>query len=126
MSEGARFLRQIHPNWMHDEKPASNAFLPSPKDQDKLSGYDGEKVTPEASHYHYTHTIGLKSSAVFGLAPRECSHTGRSIVPSPQPENPHHVHLDFAELHSKGAKKRVATQLRDFAVQRGVLFTGSG
>lgn len=108
---------------MKEGKPASIAFLPSAKDEDKLSGYDGGKVSPGDSHRHFTGTLGFQSAAVFGLAEEECVELDLPIVPSPLENHPHHVHLDFSPVPSKGAKRGLAKKLRDFAHRRGVLYS---
>ncbi|OQC41352.1 MAG: hypothetical protein BWX66_00754 [Deltaproteobacteria bacterium ADurb.Bin058] len=39
-------LRQIHPDFIQNQRVSSQAFRPTPKDERKLSVYDGDLITP--------------------------------------------------------------------------------
>lgn len=123
MPDSARFLRQIHPTWKDEEAVVAKiAFLPTPKDHDKLSGDDGNRTTPREAYARYVGTPGRLSSCVYGLSDGECTANGCPVMISPTDDNPYHIHLDFATLNSKGEKQRLAKRLRDLAVTRGQLY----
>jgi len=50
-------LRQIHPGFVQDGRPSSQAFRPTPKDEQKLSVYDGDQITPANAFEHYTQAL---------------------------------------------------------------------
>lgn len=120
MDESRLFLRQIHTLMLDDDGPQSCAFRPTPKDSGKLSGYDGERVSPAEAFEHYTHTLGLASAAVFGVSEGECLPLALFILDSPTAANPFHVHLDFS-FADKAEARRFSKALRDHAVARGRL-----
>lgn len=57
-------LRQAHPRFMEGEFPTSQVFYPFPKDDGKLSVYDGDQITAENAHRHYTQVLGNESHSV--------------------------------------------------------------
>ena len=121
-NDHCEYLRQIHPCFLRDDLPTSAAFQPTKKDEGKLSGCDGDQVTPEQSFVHYTEKMGLQSVAVFGVTQAECLTKTLPIIPSPRDEKPHHVHLDFNTLGSRKARENAAKHLRDAANSRGALY----
>lgn len=117
MGESRLFLRQIHPLMIDPDGPQSLAFRPTPKDSGKLSGYDGDQLSPAEAFDHYTGTLGLASAAVFGVSQGECDDLGLPIVLSPTKTNPFHVHLDFGGAE-KAVARRLSKLLRAHAVAR--------
>jgi hypothetical protein len=61
MNAQTLLLRQIHPSFVQQGRVTSQAFRPTPKDESKLSMYDGDQITPEASWRHYTVTLRFES-----------------------------------------------------------------
>ncbi len=61
MTGTTMLLRQIHPSFVQAGYSTSQAFRPTPKDEAKLSGYDGDRITAEASFVHYTTVWKLAS-----------------------------------------------------------------
>ncbi len=53
MTEKTLLLRQIHPLFIQEGRVTSQAFRPTPKDQKKLSVYDGDLITAERSWVHF-------------------------------------------------------------------------
>jgi catechol 2,3-dioxygenase-like lactoylglutathione lyase family enzyme len=53
MTEATLLLRQIHPHFVKLGRPTSAAVRPTPKDEHKLSVYDGDLITPAAAYAHY-------------------------------------------------------------------------
>jgi hypothetical protein len=109
-------LRQIHPNFIQTDKVSSQAFCPTPKDQAKLSVYDGDMITPENSWKHYTER-GLESGGVLAVTVHECKTESLGAYSSPQ-IFPEHAHIDFAGLTGSATKGK-AKRLRQFALGRG-------
>lgn len=112
--------RQAHPNWIRDDFPTSQAFTPTPKDELRLSAYDGDGVSASSSWEHYT-SQGLLSSGVAAVTLEECEWLGLNVILDPLPDSPHHVLIDFSGL-SSGQRKRRAQRLTDMAEARGWLF----
>jgi hypothetical protein len=112
--------RQIHPNFVQNGRPTSQAFRPTPKDENKLSAYDGDKIRPKASWEHYTNKLGCASVGVMAFTNADC--LGQSLVVTadgiPYPE---HCTIDFSGLTRKGVEK-AAKVLAESAIRRGWLY----
>ena len=112
--------RQIHPSFVQNGRPTTQAFRPTPKDESKLSAYDGDQIQPEASWEHYTQTLGLNSKGVMALSNAEC--TGQALVVSADGSSfPEHCLIDFSGLARNGIQK-AAKILAQCAVSRGWLY----
>ena len=124
------FYRQVHPNWMVKEVPSSQAFGPTPKDEDKLSVDDASKVSAESSWRHFTEKLGLMSVGTWAVSMGEVEETGDLVViaspkvvaEAPAKINPAHCDIDFSQVSSKGKKKRNAQVLAMKASDRGCLY----
>lgn len=112
--------RQIHPSFLVGDQPGSQAFRPTPKDQDLLSFDDGRRITAEASWQRHTGPRGLASIGVMGLAVAECSGECLQAIADGVPD-PEHVSVSFAGK-TTGQRKAISKRLRDFAVARGWQF----
>ena len=112
--------RQIHPSFLVGDQPGSQAFRPTPKDQDLLSFDDGRRITAEASWQRHTGPRGLASIGVMGLAVAECSGESLQAIADAVPD-PEHVSVSFAGK-TTGQRKAISKRLRDFAVARGWQF----
>jgi hypothetical protein len=121
MNNRTLLLRQVHPNFFLDGEVSSQAFVPFPKDDRKLSTYDGDQITPEASHQHYTVTLRLESVGVWAVNGEEVASIGLTYEPDPVAENAAHAIIDFDVLPDKECRK-LAKRLRKFAVDRGSLY----
>jgi hypothetical protein len=86
-------LRQIHPNFVQNDRVTSQAFRPTPKDEGKLSVYDGDMISAEDSWKHHT-GVGFGSAGVLGITVRECNAEWLVVCPSPD-VFPEHAHVDF-------------------------------
>ena len=60
-------LRQVHPSFVQDGRPSSQAFVPTKKDDFKLSVYNGDKTEPERSWKHYTTELKRESAGVIAV-----------------------------------------------------------
>jgi len=120
MTSSTVLLRQIHPSFVQNGRPTSQAFRPTPKDEDKLSVYDGDMIEPEPAWDHYTGTLGLQSAGVMGIAVADCSSLALPVAPDPAPF-PEHCVVDFSGLARNEADKK-AKLLARFATERDWLF----
>ena len=112
--------RQIHPSFLVGDQPGSQAFRPTPKDQDLLSFDDGRRITAEASWQRHTGSRSLASIGVIGLTVAECAGECLPVMADGVPD-PEHVSVSFAGK-TTGQRKAISKRLRDFAVARGWQF----
>jgi hypothetical protein len=112
--------RQIHPGFVQNGRPTSQAFRPTPKDENKLSAYDGDKIQPQAAWEHYTGTLGLVSSGVMAVTNAECAMHSLSVV-ADGVSYPEHCTINFSNL-AKRAIEKAAKILAESAMQRGWLY----
>lgn len=120
MNDITLLLRQIHPGFVQDGRPSSQAFRPTPKDEQKLSVYDGDQITPADAFEHYTKDLKLSSSGVMAVSMAECGTLELPVTPDPAPF-PEHVLIDFS-AHGKSATEKKAKLLKAKAEARGWLY----
>jgi hypothetical protein len=120
MNEQTLLLRQVHPNFLPEGELSSQAFYPFPKDDGKLSVYDGDQISAAASHHHYTNDLGNSSAGVWGVDCGEVASTGLTGQPDPIPNSPAHACIDFGRRVDKECRK-LAKKLKEFATERGCL-----
>lgn len=114
--------RQIHPSFVQNGRVTSQAFRPTPKDENQLSVYDGDQIEPEPSWRHYTGELEKKSVGVLGVTLSECSSLSLPAQPDPTPF-PEHVLIDFSAFASQTRViERLGKQLRDKAEARDWLY----
>lgn len=118
MTEETPLYRQIHPNFIKqdengEEIPSSEAFKPSSKDnKTELSVYDGDQISAEDAHRHYTETWGLSSGGSYAVLVKKCEDLGLTAKPDPEPF-PEHALIMFPPDASQKRRKRIAKSLRD-------------
>lgn len=120
MNEQTLLLRQVHPNFLPEGELSSQAFYPFPKDHGRLSVYDGDQTSAEASCHHYTVDLGYSSAGVWGVNCEEVASIGLTSQPDPIPESPAHACIDFGSRMDKEYRK-LAKRLKEFAAARGCL-----
>jgi hypothetical protein len=69
-------FRQVHPNFVRDGRPSSQAFRPTPKDEGKLSVACESLTTAAAAYELFTAGLGLASAGTWGVAIGECREQG--------------------------------------------------
>lgn len=116
--------RQVHPSWVREGRVTSQAFRPTPKDNNRLSVYDGDRVTPEGAWNHYTSVLNYQSSGVVAISVAECENEQLVVVPDPQNAFVEHVLIDFTQL-SASRIRRVAGRLARYANTREWMFRAS-
>jgi hypothetical protein len=121
MNDQTMLLRQVHPHFFSDGEVSSQAFFPFPKDDGKLSVYDGDQTTAEASYQHYTETQGLESVGVWAINGEEVKSVRLTYRPDPVAGNQAHAIVDFGTLPEKECRK-LAKRLKKFAVDHGSLY----
>jgi len=114
-------FRQVNPCWMEGDGPSRLAFIPTKKDEGKLS-LDRSATTTAKDSLDDFKSLGLNSAGVYGLTPHEVSEEPYPVdcFESPLDNNPHHSHADFESL-SNGQKKTKSQELRRKALARGKL-----
>jgi hypothetical protein len=109
--------RQIHPNFIQNGRPTTQAFRPTPKDENQLSVYDGDKIHARASWEHYTSVLNYRSVGVMGITNAECSAQSLPVLADGTPF-PEHCSIDFSSL-KRSAIEKAAKVLAACAVTRG-------
>lgn len=120
MNRETTLWRQIHPSFVKEGYPGSQAFRPTPKDQGRLSFEDGHQIAAEQAWHRYTEERGLRSAGVLGVLVGECASEGLGVIPDGVPD-PEHVSVDFTGK-SNGERKAISKRLRDHALGRGWQF----
>ena len=118
MNEHTPLLRQISPSWIRNGRVTSQAFKPTPKDEGKLSVYDGDRITAEASWNHFKNTLGYESVGVVAVTVDECESQGATVVSDPLIGFREHVVIDFRDM-TRSKRNRVARELSRSASERG-------
>jgi hypothetical protein len=125
MTNDTLLYRQVHPQFMTDDLPTSQAFKPFPGDVGKLSVYDGDLITAEGSYTHWTGTLGNRSAGVWGVSVAEVAAKGMSAASDPLDNNSAHALIDFEPHTSGNALRRKAKELLEAAIARGCLHAGT-
>ena len=114
-------FRQVNPSWVENDEPSRLVFMPTKKDEGKLS-MDRSATTDAKDSFDNFKSLGLKSNGVYGLTPSEFQENPNPIqcFESPLDNNPHHSHADFDGL-TNGQKKAKSQDLRRKAIARGKL-----
>ncbi|MFL1584651.1 hypothetical protein NKZ05_09145 [Stutzerimonas stutzeri] len=120
MDNDTLLLRQINPSFIQDGKITSQAFSPTPKDDKKLSCYDGDQISANDAHEHFVNTLGFRSVGVTAVTVSECADLGLPAEPDPEPFK-EHVVIDFAG-NGNGDIRRKAKILRSIAERRDWIF----
>ncbi len=120
MNPATLLHRQIHPGFVHAGRVSSQAFRPTPKDENYLSCYDGDMIRPEAAWKHYTGSLGLNSIGTMSVSHQECTSLSVPVVEDRQLFS-EHVSLNFFGC-SKSQAERIGSRLRDLADRRSWTF----
>lgn len=120
MNSKTILLRHIHPNFVQEGRVTSQAFRPTPKDEEKLSVYDGDQIEAEPAWHHYTESLDCQSVGVLGITVAECTELELKAEADPRPF-PEHVLIDYSAFGKKEIEKK-AKLLKAKAVQRDWLY----
>lgn len=111
-------LRQIHPSFVQAGVVTSQAFRPTPKDESKLSVYDGDLIQPQAALIHYTTVWKLATVGAMAVTVDECSAEELPSRPDPLSDSPEHAIVDFTGLTDNQCYKK-SKKLQAKATSRG-------
>lgn len=117
-------LRQVHPSFLQDGEITSQVFRPTPKDENLLSAYDGDKISPEGAWRHYTEGTENRSAGVMAITKAACDIHQLPVIDDGIPY-PEHVSIDFTGK-SKTVIGIIAKALKHAAVERGWLYRAEG
>lgn len=120
MNKSTLLYRQINACHIQNGYVSSSAFRPRKADNDKLSVYDGDKITPDQAFRHYTEDLKGSSEGVLGVTKEECDAESLPVVED-YATHPYHVLIDFSG-NSNNACRKISERLREAAVKRGWLF----
>lgn len=120
MNDATLLLRQIHPNFVQEGRVSSQAFRPTPKDEQKLSVYDGDQIESQPAYQHYTDQLKLPSVGVMAVIVAECSQLALPVLADPE-LFPEHTLIDFSAYGTSAIEKK-AKLLRTKAEMRNWLY----
>ena len=118
-------FRQVHPSFIRDGRPSSQAFRPTTKDAGKLSVARSALTTAAGAYDHHTQSLALASAGSWGITVGECKTEELPVfpdpltTPGPVPDAAHAV-VDFAAF-SKGKAEAKGLRLARQASERGRL-----
>jgi len=116
-------FRQVHPSFIDNGEPTSQAFRPTQKDRGKLS-VDRSSLTTAKNSFDLFVENGFQSDAVYGLTVGEFNKENINCFPDPldtNPINPAHASADFSSFGNSDQKK-IAKRLKSKATTRGQLY----
>ncbi len=119
-------FRQIHPNFMDNGEPSSQAFVPTAKDENRLSVDRASITTAEQSFSLFTKG-GRLSIGAYGLTVAEFASEEINAFPDPveatgtQLANPAHAYADYSSFTANQQKNK-AKRLKLKAKARGILY----
>jgi hypothetical protein len=98
--------RQVHPSWIEDGVPTSQAFRPTPKDKGELSIDRGSLTTAEAAYKHHTTVQKLAAAGTWAVTVGEADAVGLGCFDDDQPGLLAHGFVDFRGLGRKEADRK--------------------
>ncbi|MBG0794197.1 hypothetical protein IYY11_12565 [Methylocystis sp. H62] len=116
-------FRQVHPDLLDGDIPASSNFKPKPSDENMLSVDRSSLATAEEAFDLYI-SNGRKSIAVYALSVGEFTGEKINCVEDPveasekMKANPAHAVADFS-THNVSQQGKIAKRLKQKAVARG-------
>jgi hypothetical protein len=113
-------MRQINPSFIQNGRVTSQAFRPTPKDENELSVYNGDLISPEKSWLHFTVTQSFKSAGVMAVSHEQCIEQSVPVIYNGIPFA-EHAYLSFSNM-SKKEIERKAKVLMSKAQERNWLY----
>src|SRR3954453_6490685 len=113
--------RQVNPSWVQQGRVTSQVFKPTPKDNRRLSVYDGDQVSAFHAWLHYTTELGLTSVGVLAVTVAECETLDLAAEPDPAPF-PAHAVIRFdactpSQIEKKAKRLKAAGEARGWLHQ---------
>lgn len=109
-------LRQIHPAFVQQDKVTSQAFRPTPKDEQLLSVDNADKIKPIDAWNRFVDNPQCKSIGVLAVSNEECASLELEVIEDAKPY-PEHCSISFNGL-SNGQINKKAKILRSYAENR--------
>lgn len=111
--------RQVHPSFMQDERPSSQAFKPTPKDEKQLSVARGALTDPVDAYDLHVQDKELASAGTWAVTVGEAQVESLPSFPDPLTApvaDPAHALIDFtacsnSQMNAKGS--RLAAKARE-------------
>ena len=119
MTPDTLLLRQVHPSFVQEGRVTSQAFRPTPKDDKRLSTYDGDQITAEQSWEHFIQQPDCRSAGVMAASYAECTALELNVVADGATFQ-EHVSIDYSQYVESDIKKKAKLLARD-AQERGWL-----
>lgn len=104
-----QLLRQVHPSWIQQGRPSSQAFRPTPKDEGLLSVSRGAKTSAADAFDLHTRVKGLQSVGVWSVLVGQCTDAKLDVFEDPLTEpfpDPAHAVVDYRGLGDKEVRAR--------------------
>ena len=120
MNDDTLIMRQVNPSFIQDGKITSQVFRPTPKDENCLSCYNGDKIEPESAYRHFVDQPQCRSAGVVGVSKQECDRLSLTVLDDAQPF-PEHCSIDFSGNQRNVIEKK-AKYLKNSAEIRGWLY----
>lgn len=98
--------RQVHPHWIVDGEPSSQAFKPTKKDAGMLSVALGSKTTAEDAFLHHTHVLNLASGGTWAVTAGEVAAVELDCFEQPLENNHAHGFIDFRNFGRKAVETK--------------------
>lgn len=114
--------RQVHPSWVQEGVPSSQAFKPTKKDAGMLSVALGSKTSAEGAFSHHVQVLKLKSAGTWAVTVGEVTEAGLDSYAQPLDDSPDHGFIDFRE-RGRREVERSAKILLARSRDRGCLYS---
>lgn len=122
-------LRQVHPNFIVESRITSQVFLPTEKDDKKLSVNRSSIISAQEAFDLHTNEKKLQSIGVWGISVGETSSFDSLLIECDPIEIPvrdiSHSLINFSKLPSESRIKATAKQLTAKARDRDCLYKPS-
>jgi hypothetical protein len=120
MNPETPLLRQIHPAFVQEGRVTSQAFRPTPKDENHLSVYDGNQISAPAAWQHFVSNPVCRSVGVMAVTVGECEQQDLPVEADGIGYK-EHCTIDFSAFKEKEIKRK-SKALTAHANARGWLF----
>ena len=107
----------IHPTFTQNGRVSSQAFRPTPKDENRLSVDNHDMISAEDAWKRFSAQPECTSSGVMAVSQCECSACGLQVIEDGVPHQ-EHCYLDFAPFSNNQVTK-VGKKLAAKAHERG-------
>jgi hypothetical protein len=104
--QAENLFRQVHPSWVDNGIPSSQAFVPTRKDEGQLSIARGSMTRADAAYKHYTTVQRRESAGTWGITVGEARAAGLNSLDLPVDDVPAHGFVDFRGLRRREAERK--------------------